>query len=93
MEWSDTLQSLLLLGGGAVALKILEYVWAIVNKSLGRRRNELDRLGSDFALAIVERDRQTYLKRKALEMVYVLRAMMIQSGHWKQSDLPDPPEE
>lgn len=93
MEWGDTLQSILLLGGGAVAIKLMEYIWMIFNKTLGRRRSELDRLGSDLALAVAERDRQSLLKRKAVEMVYVLRAMMIQSGHWKHSDLPDLPEE
>lgn len=93
MEWSDTLQSLILLGGGAVTLKVLEYGWAILNKSLGRRRNELDRLARDLALAIADRDKQALLKLKYREMIYTLRGMMIKSGNWEIKDLPEEPEE
>lgn len=93
MEWSETLQNVLLLGGGAVAIKLLDYIADLVKGVLGRRKSELDRLGQELSLAVAERDKQTLLKRKALEMVYALRVMMIKSGHWTSSDLPDEPQE
>lgn len=92
MDWSDTLQNVLLLGGGAVALKVIEYISDLTKGLLGRRRTELDRLGQDLALAIAERDRETLLRRKTLEVVWVLRGMMIRSGHWALEDIPDEPK-
>lgn len=44
MEWSDTLQNLLLIGGGAVVLKLMEYIYQLGKGALGRRRTELDRI-------------------------------------------------
>ena len=93
MEWSETLQNVLLLGGGAVAIKLIDYISDLTKGVLGRRRSELDRLGQELALAVAERDKQILLKRKALEMVYALRVMMIKSGYWTSSDLPDEPQE
>lgn len=93
MNWSDTLQNVLLLGGGAVSIKIIDYLMDFIKGSLGRKKDELDRLGQELSLAVAERDKQTLLKRKALESVYTLRVMMIKSGHWTSSELPDEPQE
>ena len=89
MDWSDTMQTLLVAGGGAVTLKAMEYAWSLLTGFLGRRRTELDKLGRDLALAMAERDRQALLKQKAVELYYRLRLMMIKSGHWTDDQLPD----
>ena len=93
MEWSDTLQNLLLIGGGAVVLKLLEYISPLGKGALGRRRTELDRIARELALAIAEKDKQLLLKQKAYEQIYTLRAMMIRSGHWTVDTLPEEPTE
>lgn len=92
MQWNDTLQNVLLLGGGAVVLKLLEFFWNILNGVLGRRRTEIDKMAQDLALAIVERDKQTLLRLKYREMIYILRQLLISNGV-NHEDLPPPPEE
>ena len=93
MSWSDTLQNLMLVGGGAVAIEFLRYLKDVSTKLLGWRKDELRKIGEELALVTAERDKQTLLKKRAVEAVYVLRLMMIKSGHWTEKTLPEEPEE
>lgn len=92
MQWNETLQSVLLLGGGAVAVKLIEFVWQIINGVLGRRRSEIDKMAQELALAIAERDKQTLLRLKYREMIYALRAKLVRMGV-DLEDLPPEPED
>ena len=93
MQWNDTLQNLLLIGGGAVALELLRYFRDLTSGILKKKRSEVDRLAQELALAIAERDKQTILKLKYRDSNYALRGMMLKSGNWEQADLPDEPPE
>lgn len=92
MTWNETLQNVLLVGGGGVAVKLLEFVWQVLNGVLGRRRSEIDKMAKELALAIAERDKQTLLRLKYREMIYALRAMLIRMG-LDHKDLPPEPED
>jgi hypothetical protein len=93
MQWNDTLQNALLVGVGAVALELFRYIRDTLNKALGRKRSELDRLAQELSLVTAEKDKQSTLKYQYLEMIWVLRGMMLRSGHWQPKDLPEEPKQ
>ncbi|MBL5975384.1 MAG: hypothetical protein D3X82_16950 [Candidatus Leucobacter sulfamidivorax] len=96
MTGAELLQSLLLVGGGAVSLRIIDMIRDALSAPGRRRRREVDRLATDLRErdeqlreARTERDTWRTKYRRVIESYHELRVWVIRTGLHDPADVPD----